>query len=749
MRVITIKFLGVLLILTFFNITLYSALDQRNTNLVGTLLGGSPKDVVVEGDYAYLAANGVFLVVDISDPNNPKQVSYCKVYGAERIFIAGNYACIGGVVGITLIDISDPLLPYEVSTYDVSEGSYAGIYGFFALDNYIYFISESLSNRPFIVLDISNPASPTKISQYDLPAPSDRQFVFDYDIYVSGNYAYIACGEYGLIILDVSNPASPTKIKEFATLGYAAKVLVSGNYAYVSNESKDISFNDYEIINISDVNNPFRVGESNTSGTFSYNLYVSSNYLYTVHSVDINTFDISISSSPKLIDNYRTEEIAHRISKSENYIYVANDGYGLRVLDVTISSLPVEVGSYNVPGYAETISIKGDYAYVTEDVMSRGQRLKVINISDSASPYVAAASTFPILADKTFISDNYLYAIYNTYNPVSGLLKIIDISNPFLPKETGEYTFSEYVLGIFVSGDNAYIANKTQGLKILNISNPQYPILVGSCDTPGYAHSVVVRSSYAYVADTYSGLRIIDISNPFSPAEIGSIYQNLAEGTEFIGDVSVSGNHAYLSCGTAGLRIVDISDPYNPTEISQCDIGKQTFKIDIVGQNAYLINNKGISVINFSNPLVPYEIGNIKPGNYSFGTDFFLKDDYLYLVDEGSGLWVFEFTYPEIKAETGKVKLIGGGKGYIQPERNEKLQIIVSPKETGTVNIKVFNVKGILLWEKQTDVLTADSQNSIEWACKNFQGDAVASGVYLVHVKGAGIDLKKKTVIIR
>jgi hypothetical protein len=41
------------------------------------------------------------------------------------------------------------------------------------------------------------------------------------DVYVSGNYAYVADGYAGLRVIDVSNPSNPREVGYFDTPGYA------------------------------------------------------------------------------------------------------------------------------------------------------------------------------------------------------------------------------------------------------------------------------------------------------------------------------------------------------------------------------------------------------------------------------------------------------------------------------------------------------------------------------------------------
>ena len=71
------------------------------------------------------------------------------------------------------------------------------------------------------------PLSPTLVGTYDTPG-------FAIGVAISGSYAYVADGDWGLQIIDVSNPASPTLVGTYDTPGYASDVAISGSYAYVA-----------------------------------------------------------------------------------------------------------------------------------------------------------------------------------------------------------------------------------------------------------------------------------------------------------------------------------------------------------------------------------------------------------------------------------------------------------------------------------------------------------------------------------
>ncbi|MBA7535591.1 hypothetical protein ES705_27849 [subsurface metagenome] len=95
----------------------------------------------------------------------------------------------------------------------------------------------------------------------------------------------------------------------------------------------------------------------------------------------------------------------------------------------------------------------------------------------------------------------------------------------------------------------------------------------------------------------------------------------------------------------------------------------------------------------------------------------------------------------------GGVKIQGGENGYVNPLKDEVAKIYFWPSEQGTVNVKIFTLIGLLVWEKSKDV--SGAQDSIEWNCRNTENDIVASGIYLVYVKGPGIKATKKVAVLK
>ncbi|MFQ5455595.1 MAG: choice-of-anchor D domain-containing protein [Nitrospirota bacterium] len=285
---------------------------------------------------------------------------------------------------------------------------------------------------------------------------------YAYNVYVSGNYAYIADGDSGLQVIDISSPSSPVLAGSYDTSGESIGVYVSGNYAYIAD------------------------GDSG-----------------------LQVIDISSPSSPVLTGSYDTSGESIGVYVSGRYAYIADGDSGLQVIDISSPNSPIFTGSYNTSGYAIGVYVSGRYAYIADGFSG----LQIIDISDPNSPVLAGSYDTQGYAEGVYVSGRYAYIA----DWISGL-QIIDISDPNSPVLAGSYDAIHSSEGVYVTDRYLYIADRYAGLQIIDIINPNSPVLTGSYNTQGYAIGVYVSGRYAYIADGFSGLQIIDISDPNSPS---------------------------------------------------------------------------------------------------------------------------------------------------------------------------------------------------------------------------------------
>lgn len=458
-----------------------------------------------------------------------------------------------------MIDISDPKVPKEVgylmiSTHDVY------VYG-----NYCYIATGvGLS-----VIDVSDPSTPKEIGTVKIPG--------SYSLQVLGKYAYVAASENGLRIIDISDPGNPKEISYCDTPGIALEVYVFDTYAYVADYR-----NGLRVIDISDPKAPMEAGFFDIPKKMVRGINVSKGLAY-VACEELLILDVLDPKNPREIASYVTWGEVKDVQVYGKYAYVA-DG-DLRVIDISAPSNPKELEYYyDCPGGAGSVQVSGKYAYLADK-----DGLRVIDVSNPMKLEEIGFCSIPGDSRKISLNDGYAYIVSHlpNYDPSHGWitrvgnLHIIRISEPGKPQEVSFYDVPGIEQDVYALGGYAYVV--ADKLYVIDISDPIKPREVSSCQLPIFGSivdygnpprnimrqfkTIFVSGSYAYVANNEGGLRIIDVSNPKAPKEVGFSVDNSANG------VYVVENLAYvISRKDHGLIILDVSDPKTPRKLAFCEL---------------------------------------------------------------------------------------------------------------------------------------------------------------------------------
>ncbi len=247
-----------------------------------------------------------FALIDCVNPSEPDNQDYNEEGLPDRtisVFIKGNMLYLTTLSGLEehgrmfIVDLS-PILPYH------------GI---------------EFPNVLFIAADVPVTGDP------------DDSYV-PYDIYVEGDYAYIADGENGLEILYIAT-SNPVHVANVPTGGVARKVYIDGEYAYVST-----GFNGIKVIDISDPNNPFE------------------------------------------IEHYPTTAFTLDAVERDGFIFAADGENGLKIINTATN----DVSYVGTGGFANGLYVQGQGRLQEEHVylLDREKGLYVIDISDITSPYI-------------------------------------------------------------------------------------------------------------------------------------------------------------------------------------------------------------------------------------------------------------------------------------------------------------------------------------------------------------------------
>ncbi|HEC78169.1 MAG TPA: T9SS type A sorting domain-containing protein [candidate division WOR-3 bacterium] len=570
---------------------------------------------------------------DTKNPSTKGDSLKCTLVGgwfrgpSHTLKVVDSLAYIGDGRYFKIINVKNPSSPELLGT--ITTASF--VWNVYVSGNYAYIANDG---DGLMIIDVSDPQNPFEAAFFHTSTPTYYSTVTC--VHVSGNYAYLANGWDGLRILDVSDPENPWQVGICNTPGFAEGVYVSGNYAYVADW-----WNGLRIINVSNPANPSEVGYYDTE-SYANRVCVSGSYAYVADYNDgIRIIDVSNPAGPWEIGYYDTGQEAYDVFVKNNYAYVADRRDGLRIINVSNPANPSEVGYYDTNDYAVAVHVTDNYAYVAD--YSDG--LRIINVSNPANPSEVGYYDTGGLSIDVCVSDNYLYVAAFTDG-----LRIIDVSDPAHPVEIGHLDTGNETNGVFVSGNYAYLADDWGGLRIINVSDPASPWETGIYNAGWLANDVYVSDIYAYVAEGFGnigGLRIIDISNPANPWEVGYCATSEAYG------VYVAGNYAYVADYWKGLRIIDISNPTSPFEVGQYDTDGYAKDVYIKGNYAYVADGScGLRNIDVSDPANPFEVGFYMPP-LSTPKGIYISGDYAYIANWSEGLRVVEISNPAIPIETG------------------------------------------------------------------------------------------------
>jgi hypothetical protein len=251
----------------------------------------------LSGTVLYASTEDFLWIIDVSDPESPRELSRFSEIEPLAIAISGKYAYINdGNRKISTVDISDPSHPRVIGSLEFTSRSSLSldISGGYLL---------AWAGDTLQTIDISSPAALRIVNSYSFSLPTDltdtslrTSPAYARGTAIVGNYAYIAlggAGKVGMSVMDISDPANPFEI---AFLGLQDRqmggdLFVSGNRAYIFTRATMDIRQRLEFIDISNPAKPVESGfgrlpdywtffEKVSGGSYSNSYSSIGNYLY-------------------------------------------------------------------------------------------------------------------------------------------------------------------------------------------------------------------------------------------------------------------------------------------------------------------------------------------------------------------------------------------------------------------------------------------------------------------------------------
>ena len=292
---------------------------------------------------------------------------------------------------------------------------------------------------------------------------------------------------------------------------------------------------------------------------------------------------------------------------------------------VSTQGCPEIVGRWPY-GQATRVAADGELA-----VAVIGSTLTVFDVGDPSHPTPIGELLLPKAGMRIAVSGSRVYLARRE-------LLIVDVSQPAEPVMIGRYDFDDFVGGIAIASDHAFVTVRSQGVQVIDVSDPSSPTLAGSIDLPGSNLAISVEGSVATVVQTgipYNGrVTVLDVTDPTTPAEAGHIDNS---NFFFFFGVALSGTHAYVS-DERGLNIINVSDPASPFVEGYLDTSSALLHV-VASGNLVIANwaDSELRVIDVGDPANPVPVGALPITDIkslsSNGGLLFLADGEIQIVD--------------------------------------------------------------------------------------------------------------------
>jgi hypothetical protein len=500
------------------------------SNLISPVLGSTLSlfddayDVCVDGDFAFVAEGDTGLaIVDIRWPDMSMSVRrrYMDMGSARGVAVSGDVAYVADLdSGLVVLDVSDPMSSsiVHLATYPLAEALDVAVYGDLA------FVANGASG--LAVFDVREPFDPVLLSQCAaLPSATG--------VFVSGNEAYVADGDSGLVVIDISDPESPALMHSLDLPGTAAAVTVAGDHAFVATGEEGFA--------VVAVREFVSISQRGILGGTTSHLEVQGDHIFAVGSTGIRAVDISDPFHPVQLGSIPTSSSVNEVDVEGNHAYIAEGGR-LRIVDVSEPLNLTQVGNYFL-GNAYGVDVEGDCAYVAD----YGYGLRVIDISDPAFPSALGVYSTGGSATDVAVDGDHAY-LTRAGGPY--VLYVLDVTNPAAPSLVTSATLPAYPLSITVDGDRAYVG-MANVLYVYDISNPSAPTPKGSIGHPSGVTDIHVDGDYLFAGVSGTGMFMYDVSNPSSAAYLGMY--SFSMGTF---GVRAAGDLVYCANGSPGISVL-------------------------------------------------------------------------------------------------------------------------------------------------------------------------------------------------
>lgn len=270
---------------------------------------------------------------------------------AEMVKVQGHHAYVSADRVFTIFDVTDPAAPKRVGSYTFPEEIWS-----FRLVGSLAYVANNFAGLG--ILDVSNPSQPVLRGSFKAPGQVKS-------VTLSGTTAVLADHFSGLDFVDVSDPAKPASLGSFFLEGYARDAVSSGSLVYAVDSPAGFYILDVSKGAPTDAESSVqstkaagmrvRIEVSEPSDPQKLAVIVGGGFLH--------VFDVSDPASPKMSALQKMNG-PQGVALRGTYAYIADGQAGLQVLDLAKPSTPTPSGEHKTSKIARDVILADQLVFV-------------------------------------------------------------------------------------------------------------------------------------------------------------------------------------------------------------------------------------------------------------------------------------------------------------------------------------------------------------------------------------------------
>jgi len=557
--------------------------------------------------------------------------------------------------GLKALDITNPLEPVDCGQIEINNNR--NLRAIEVVNGKAYVIhGSSTKDSKLQLVDLSKPTAMKILGNVELPDMPD-------DIFVSKNSAYIIVNNQ-LFIIDIKNENNPTITDtiDFSEDIKFIKILENKAYIVAGNELNIYSVEeDCSITKITSYELNYK-SEYELTG-----MYITDTQAYfTWGKISTNdgafvVIDILSDSDPEMITSLNTSGFVRDIYIQGTCAYLACDLNGIRIIDINNPDSPKLLTTIqtnqDTPAYK--VKIYNNIAYVS----SSYKNFCMITVPTYLQPDIIDEKTLNLTIPGPALTGEYNIVIqYPDKNEfiekMMFLPQSIFLHASVYPKSLDFYQVSPNVTSPYqlITISNTKESDLTFGsLSLTGNNNTSFKIETDSC-----SNRILSATEFCSVNVTFkpekTGDHFAELLIPLSNQEESISYVPLTgKGYLSLNLNSIIPNHSSVSCSTrytiSGSGFDDSTQVKiyrnnweDDSLISQVD-WLEGWVIEVSGNQAFLIDRKGIHIVNVENPEQPRLSGTIKTPTTVYNLE--VIDNIIYAAGSSNGLLIYDVKTPE------------------------------------------------------------------------------------------------------